>query len=163
MLNAMVGVDGQHPTGLRMAGKYSGSGGSSVDFTPEGAIVSCGEVGKVGAYAVGFNGNQVQIAIQQDVKPVVVTFRPDGTLLGTGAIQVNGRVATGRLPNDEIAYTPRIATCTLGTLAAGSGASTAAGSPSTTSSAAVVATWRLHRPPSPSLCRTRMARPNCPR
>jgi len=105
--------------GLRLAGEYSGGGGFSVKFNADSAVLKCGESADTQDYVVENSGNQTLIKIQNASKPVVLNFKSDGTLIGSGPVQVNGRRLTGKNANDDLTFAPRPATCTLGILTPG--------------------------------------------
>jgi hypothetical protein len=101
--------------GLRLSGTYAGPGALRIEFRADSATLECGEAHVAAAYAVRDSGGQVSIAVHNSSARFVLALRSDGTLTGSGAVQVNGRIATGK-NGTEIVYVPRTATCTLGTL-----------------------------------------------
>jgi hypothetical protein len=102
--------------GLRVTGRYSSPGGFSVKFDTASAVLTCGESADTQDYAVENTGNQTLVKIQNAGRPLVLNFKPDGTLVGSGSVQVNGRRLTGKNANDDLTFVPRPATCTLGIL-----------------------------------------------
>lgn len=109
--------------GLRMGGEYSGQGGFTIEFHNDSAVLECGEAIVAQPYAVARNGNQFTINIQHDSRPILLELRPDGTLAGSGPVQVNGRVLVGKNARDEFVFEPRSASCTVGLLSPGSAGS----------------------------------------
>jgi hypothetical protein len=105
--------------GLRLTGEYSGAGGFSVKFDTASALLKCGESADTQDYAVENSGNQTLIKIQNATKPVVLNFKSDRTLIGSGPVQVNGRRLTGKNANGDLTFVPRPATCALGILTPG--------------------------------------------
>jgi hypothetical protein len=81
--------------GLRMSGNFSGTG-FRVSFNDNGAVVNCGTLVPAGhEYRVERLGAQILVKVQNDPKPLVFTFRPDGKLAGPGPVEVAGRVVVG--------------------------------------------------------------------
>jgi hypothetical protein len=105
--------------GLRLTGQYSGAGGFSVKFDTASALLTCGGSADTQDYTVENSGNQTLVTIQNAGQPVVLNFKSDGTLVGSGPVQVNGRRMTGKSANGELTFVPRPATCTLGILLPG--------------------------------------------
>jgi hypothetical protein len=105
------------PVGLRMHGTYAAQGGGlSIEFRSDTATVECGEAHAAEPYTVQFSGGQTLITLQNAGAPFTVQLEPNGTLVGSGTVDVSGRVVTGSRGN-EITYAPRNARCTMGTLA----------------------------------------------
>ena len=114
------------PPGPRMLGQYSGQGGLRAEFNTDTVILDCGEAHVEQRYTVENTVNQVLVTVKNGATPFTVALQPDGTLAGSGTVDVAGRVVTGSNANG-IAYAPRNARCALGTLAAkGSAAGPAA-------------------------------------
>jgi hypothetical protein len=105
--------------GLRVTGQYFGPGGFSIKFDTVSAVLTCGDSSDTQDYTVENSGNQTLVKIQNAGKPVVLNFKSDGTLIGSGPVQVNGRRLTGKNANDDLTFAPRPATCILGTLTPG--------------------------------------------
>jgi hypothetical protein len=105
------------PTGLRMFGEYAAPGGVDIDFKDDVAIVACGMIAAQYPYAVDLSGKEAILRFASSGKPTIdLSFGPDRTLVGSGNLQVTGRVATGEDRDGNIAYTSRAASCPLGTL-----------------------------------------------
>ena len=64
-------------------------------------------------------------------------LKSDGSLVGEGTIQVNGRVIVGTTedPNNPFVYSPKVARCMLGSLTPGNEAAVSTGSPLTSPAA----------------------------
>jgi hypothetical protein len=101
--------------GLRLAGTYAGDGGMKIEFRDDSATVECGEARDAEAYSVQPAGGQFAVKLQHGTTPFVLMLQPNGTLVGSGMVDVAGRVVTGSSGN-EITYAPRNARCALGTL-----------------------------------------------
>lgn len=118
MLGNMLDPSGKRPpapVGLRMHGTYAAQGGLSIEFRDDTATVECGEAHVAEAYTVQFAGGQTLITLNNTGAPFTVQLQPNGALLGSGTVNVAGRVVTGSR-GDEITYAPRNAQCALGTL-----------------------------------------------
>jgi hypothetical protein len=100
-----------------MAGHYLGQGGLSLEFAVDAVILDCGAAHVKDTYVVENASSQIQIAVKNGASPFTVAVQPNGTLLGSGSIDVAGRVVTGSDANG-ILFAPRNARCSLGTLAA---------------------------------------------
>ncbi|MEP6602218.1 MAG: hypothetical protein ABJB49_10490 [Nitrospirota bacterium] len=116
----MFNLDKAPPPGLRMGGKYVGANGFSITFHPESASVACGNAERALAYSVQRTANQVLLKIQDKTDPITLQLKPDGSLFGTGTVQVNGRTIVGTTddPDNPYTFAPKVARCTLGSLVA---------------------------------------------
>jgi hypothetical protein len=104
--------------GLRMIGAYLGDGGANIEFSPEKAIVGCGQTLVEYSYDVSLRGGQVFINIPGNGGAQSFTFRPDGILAGTGAtVTLNGKRKTGEDRLGDTTYVQSSDTCTYGILA----------------------------------------------
>lgn len=93
---AFSGLTPASATGLRMSGVYPGLGGFSLMFYDDTVSVGCGKIeADPHPYTVVMQGNQAQITIPAQPKPLTVAFGPDGKLHGGGAVQVTGQVVIG--------------------------------------------------------------------
>jgi hypothetical protein len=106
------------PPGLRMGSKYTGTNGFSVTFHLESATVACGNAERALEYSVQRTATQVLLKIIDKTDPITLQLKPDGSLLGTGTVQVNGRTITGTTddPKNPYTFAPKIGRCTLDTL-----------------------------------------------
>ena len=84
------------PAGLRMGGIYQG-GGVTLGFTDINVeLRGCGTLIAEGrAYSVSRRGDQLDVTIRNDPKPLVVTLGPDKRLTGPAAFDITGKVITG--------------------------------------------------------------------
>lgn len=126
------------PSGLYLSGVYTGQGGFSVMFHPNGAWVGCKQVREVAAgYAVDTKSDQVAVRLLPDTgagnflggiqamaplrrpKPgenpeewqgqrITFSVRPDGKLVGSGPIQVTGQVPVGQTTQQTTTEQKRI-------------------------------------------------------
>jgi len=102
--------------GLRMAGRYSGQGGLSLEFHAAAAVLDCGEAHVARPYAIENTASQVLVTVKNGNTPFTLALRPDGTLAGSGSVEVAGRAVAGSNANG-IVFVLRNARCTVGTLA----------------------------------------------
>jgi hypothetical protein len=83
------------PPGLRMSGAYTAANGSAVIFNSEMAGIACGEVTASREYRVEVKGNEIEVRTSDDSKTIVLNYRADGKLAGSGPITVTGAVPGG--------------------------------------------------------------------
>lgn len=76
--------------GPRMAGQYSGQGGLRLEFHPTAAVLDCGEAHVLKPYAVENTADRIIVTIRNGSAPLTLTLQPDGTLTGSGAVDVAG-------------------------------------------------------------------------
>ena len=108
------------PPGLRLAGMYASPTGLRIEFREDSATVECGEAHVAEPYVVQDANGQISIRIQNGAAPFALSLQPNGTLVGSGAIDVAGRVVTGSTAN-ALTYASRSARCSIGTLTARNG------------------------------------------
>jgi hypothetical protein len=101
--------------GLRLNGTYSVAGGLKIEFRADSATLECGTALSSEGYAVVSEGGQLVVKFQHSPGPLSLVVQPNGTLTGSGSVDVNGRKIY-RSQTGDIAYTPQNARCTLGTL-----------------------------------------------
>jgi hypothetical protein len=102
--------------GLRLNGTYSVAGGLKIEFRDDdSATLECGTALSSEGYAVVPEGSQLVVKFQHSTGPLSLILQPNGTLTGSGPVDVNGRKIY-RSQTGDIAYTPQNARCTLGTL-----------------------------------------------
>ena len=99
--------------GLRMTGKYSGSG-LQFDFTENSVILDCGQAHARQPYTVENTPGDVRIHIRNSGGPFTLTLVPNNTLRGSGSTTINGRLVSG-MQGDNVTYTPRNERCEIGT------------------------------------------------
>jgi hypothetical protein len=103
--------------GLRLNGTYAVPGGLKIEFRDDSATLECGEAFNSEAYAVVPEAGQLLVKFQNSTGPLSLVLQPNGTMTGSGSVDVAGRRAI-KSDNGGIDYLPRSARCTLGTLAA---------------------------------------------
>jgi hypothetical protein len=117
LTSAMNSLMPQGPTGLRMAGHYSGQGGLTLEFGADAVILDCGAAHVKDSYTVENGSNQILITVKNGTSPVTMALQANGTLAGSGNIDVAGREVTGANDN-AVTFAQRNARCGVGTLAA---------------------------------------------
>jgi hypothetical protein len=104
------------PAGPRMAGKYGAANGLQLEFQPTAAVLDCGEAHVLRPYTVENFADRLVVTVRNGNVPLPLTLRPDGTLSGSGGVNVAGRVVTGT--NDQSAtFAARNTHCAVGLLA----------------------------------------------
>jgi hypothetical protein len=104
------------PPGLRLSGEYGSQSTFDLEFHPHAVVVGCGEAVVARSYTVQVQGGQLLVRVQHEPTPFTLSYQPNGTLVGSGTLSVNGRVIVGR-NQDELAYAPKSATCAIGVIA----------------------------------------------
>lgn len=117
----MLNLDKAPPPGLRMSGRYAGEGGFSITFHPESATIACRDAERAHDYSVQRSANQIMLKIQDTANSIALQLRPDGSIVGDGTVQVNGRVIVGTTedPKNPFVFAPKADRCAMGTLVAG--------------------------------------------
>jgi hypothetical protein len=103
--------------GLRLNGTYAASGGLRIEFRDDSATLECGESFNSEAYSVRWEGGQLVIDFQNSTGSLSLILQPNGTLTGSGNVDVAGRRAI-QGASGGVDYLPRNARCSLGTLEA---------------------------------------------
>jgi hypothetical protein len=110
--------------GLRMHGRYSGASGFSLSFHPESVTLGCGDSERALEYSVQRTGNNAVLVAKENGKPISFQLTTDGSIVGEGTVQVNGRVITGTTEdlNNPFTFAPHVARCEVGRLSVGGAA-----------------------------------------
>ena len=97
MLSAVVpGAERQAAAGPTMAGVFEGPGPWRLDFIDGGVLVNCAFLApNQESYSVEFKNGSTLIVVATTPKPLVLTLRDDGTIVGPGPVTINGVVASG--------------------------------------------------------------------
>ena len=103
------------PPGPRMEGEYAGQSGLKVGFQTDAAILDCGEAHVAKPYTVQNMGGQIVITLQNGGVNVPMTLQPDGSLSGSGTVDVAGRIMTG-MTSAGPAFAQMNARCAMATL-----------------------------------------------
>jgi hypothetical protein len=99
--------------GPDMAGVFEGPGKWRLDFIDGGVLVNCAFLSPdQHNYTLEFKNNRTAIVIDTTPKPLVLTLKADGTIVGPGPLQIDGVVATGTAssgpdPNASSGYTDK--------------------------------------------------------
>jgi hypothetical protein len=90
-------LDTTHPApGPEMAGVYSGAGNWRLDFIDGGVLVNCSYLSPdQHSYKLDFRSDRTLLTVDTTPRPLVLTLRADGTMVGPGPFVLNGVVATG--------------------------------------------------------------------
>jgi len=83
------------PQGLRLNGEYAGDQGLHMAFTAESAIVTIGQLSLADEYRVEREGAQVFVTVQNGNYPLKLVLNSDGTLSGSGELEITGQVVVG--------------------------------------------------------------------
>jgi hypothetical protein len=91
------GMDTTHPApGPEMAGVYSGAGNWRLDFIDGGVLVNCAGLSPdQHSYKLEFGSDRTLLRVDTTPRPLVLTLRADGTMVGPGPFVLDGVVATG--------------------------------------------------------------------
>jgi len=85
----------EHPPGLYLTGVYKG-GNFTATFGQDGVSVSCRDLVPEGhSYTIQMNGNRAAVNIQAHPRPISLTFRADGALVGPPMIDMKGNIVVG--------------------------------------------------------------------
>jgi hypothetical protein len=103
--------------GLRLNGKYEVPGGLKIEFRDDSATLECGESFNSEAYEVVRQSGQMLVNFQNNTGPLSLILQPNGTLTGSGSVEVTGRRAI-QSDGGGVDYLPRNARCSLGTMEA---------------------------------------------
>lgn len=114
MVSQVLPSAGKEPApGPDMAGVFEGPGKWRLDFIDGGVLVNCSFLSPdQHNYTLEFKNNRATIVIDTTPKPLVLTLKADGTILGPGPLQIDGVVATGTAssgpdPNASSGYTDK--------------------------------------------------------
>lgn len=104
--------------GLRLAGTYSAPGGLSIEFRDDSATVECGAAHNAEAYSVVRSSGQFEVRMQNGAAPFTLVLQPNGALVGSGTVTVEGRKLVPTADRDVHNFVPLKTSCSLGTLVA---------------------------------------------
>jgi hypothetical protein len=105
-------------SGLRLNGTYASPGGLKIEFRGVSATLDCGAAHHSEGYAVRAEGGALVARFQNATGPLALTVETDGTLAGSGSVQVDGRLISGEGADGRPLYAPVSARCAIGTLTA---------------------------------------------
>jgi hypothetical protein len=79
-----------------MAGVFEGAGHWRLDFIDGGVLVNCSFLSpNQENYTIDFKSDRTVIVIDTKPKPLILTLRADGTIVGPGPVTIDGVVASG--------------------------------------------------------------------
>jgi hypothetical protein len=85
--------------GPELAGVFQGPGNWRLDFIDNGVLVNCSILSPdQHSYTIAFRNNLAILTIDTTPKPLVLTVRADGTIVGPGPLVIDGVVANGYDP-----------------------------------------------------------------
>ena len=105
----------QAPAGPRMAGTYVGANGFQLEFQPTAVILDCGDAHVIRPYATENFADRFVVTVRNGTVPFALTVSPDGTLNGSGSVEVTGGVVSGT-DAGGVTFAPKAARCDLGVL-----------------------------------------------
>jgi hypothetical protein len=101
------------PPGPNMAGVFEGPGKWRLDFIDGGVLVNCSFLSPdQHNYKIEFKNDRTALIIDTTPKPLVLTLKADGTIVGPGPLTIDGVVASGYTkdgpdPNGMSGYTDK--------------------------------------------------------
>ncbi len=101
------------PPGPNMAGVFEGPGKWRLDFIDGGVLVNCAFLSPdQHNYKLEFKNDRTALVIDTTPKPLVLTLKADGTIVGPGPATIDGVVASGYTsdgpdPNASSGYTDK--------------------------------------------------------
>jgi hypothetical protein len=82
--------------GIRMSGVYPGTNKLSLTFFAEFVTVGCADLERANQeYSLAVVPEGIRITISSTPRPIVLTMRPDGRLVGPGPTDISGQVVVG--------------------------------------------------------------------
>jgi hypothetical protein len=105
----------QAPAGPRMGGTYAGSNGFKVEFRATAAILDCGNAHVKKPYDVQNLADRVVVTVRNGNVPLALTLGQDGSLSGSGTVDVAGRLVAG-MNDSNVTFAPHQERCPVGTL-----------------------------------------------
>jgi hypothetical protein len=84
------------PPGPHMNGNFEGTGSWRIEFDDRFTMTTCGGLDAAQQkYSLELKNNTAMITVPSKPKDIVLTLKPDGTLVGPGPITVYGIITTG--------------------------------------------------------------------
>ncbi|HUI83013.1 MAG TPA: DUF6602 domain-containing protein [Candidatus Binatia bacterium] len=105
------------PVGLRLFGRYESKNGLNIDFEGDLATLECGRARSAESYLVENSSGHITIQVKNEAGAFSLTLQPDGTLTGSGSVDVGGKILAGT-HGDQMTYVPANGRCAVGTLTA---------------------------------------------
>jgi hypothetical protein len=104
-------------TGFRMAGRYLGNSGLTLEFENDAVILDCGKAHAKSPYVVENEPAGFVVRVQNGGGAFPLSVAPDNTLRGSGATSVNGKLVAS-IRGDIVNFTPHSESCNVGTFSA---------------------------------------------
>jgi hypothetical protein len=107
MISSVLPSTSKEPSpGPNMAGVFQGAGNWRLDFIDNGVLVNCSFLSPdQHSYSLEFKNDHTALIIDTTPKPLVLTLRADGTIVGPGPVTIDGVVASGYTSgNDPTSY-----------------------------------------------------------
>ena len=117
LLGSKASKSSNSAPGLRLNGTYEVPGGLKIEFRDDSATLECGESFNSEAYTVVPESGQFIVKFQNNTGPLSLVLQPNGSLTGSGEVNVTGRRAI-QAAGGGVDYQPRNAQCSLGTFTA---------------------------------------------
>jgi hypothetical protein len=96
VLPGLAALKEEPARGLRLAGIYPGTNKFELRFQTDLVGLGCSElVSATYDYSVKVNGSQVSVTVMTKPKPIVLSVRSDGRLVGPGPTDITGDVQVG--------------------------------------------------------------------
>jgi hypothetical protein len=86
-----------------------------LEFQPTAVVLDCGEAHDQKPYSVQNLADRIVVTVNNGNAQLPLTLRPDGVLVGSGNLDVSGRVVTGTNANGAT-FSDRTARCAVSTL-----------------------------------------------
>jgi hypothetical protein len=102
--------------GLRMQGHYAAQGGMDIEFLHTAAVVGCKQAAFPRDYKVAATASRIEVTIQNGAAPIALELKPDGTLVGSGAASLGGKILAGMNVNARPVFQQASETCSVGVL-----------------------------------------------
>src|SRR5207302_3032368 len=83
--------------------------------------MACGDAEQALTYSIQRSAAKTTLVIGEKPSPLSLEIMPDGSINGSGTVQVKGRIITGTTDDLDKPFTfaPNVASCALGRLTAG--------------------------------------------
>lgn len=104
-------------TGFRMAGRYAGDYGLTLEFGNDAVVLDCGKAHAKSPYTVETSSEGFAVRVQNGGGAFVLGVAPDNTLRGTGSTTVSGRLVTA-IRGDNVSFASHSESCSVGTFKA---------------------------------------------
>lgn len=103
-------------TGFRMAGRYLGSSGLTLEFENDAVILDCGKAHAKSSYAVENTPAGFVVHVQNAGGAFLLGVAPDNSLRGSGSATVSGKLVTS-IRGEDVSFASHSESCGVGTFA----------------------------------------------